>query len=338
MALTKIHFENFIVFDNITVCPVKGINVIIGKNGTGKTQLLKAIYADTGVAEGSETAILLDCFKRGGDRTRLFVAERKRPLTIELADDVISSEHATDVIVGPKQKGDDPDSNEHLMRLTKFYGAMRVVYIPVKDMLTHAKGLPVMAEKYRDFPFDRTLTDIIQKANRWTLKEPPKIALSILPILERLMDGQVVIENEEFYIRKHDSRMVNFAVEAEGLKKIGLLWQLLMNESITENSILLWDEPEANMNPEFLPELVECLLELSRHGVQLFVSTHNYIFAKYFDVRKRKEDAVAYHALYLDHDAVQCETKEHFDDLEHNAIMTTFNKLLEEVYDLQVGE
>ena len=68
------------------------------------------------------------------------------------------------------------------------------------------------------------------------------------------------------------------------------------------------------------------------------MSTHNYIFAKYFDVRRRNEDAVAYHALYLDHDAVQCETKAHFADLEHNAIMLTFNKLLEEVYDLQVGE
>ncbi|WP_337506674.1 hypothetical protein [Megasphaera sp.] len=45
-------------------------------------------------------------------------------------------------------------------------------------------------------------------------------------------------------------------MEAEGFKKIGILWQLLMNETITENTILLWDEPEANLNPEFLCRLL----------------------------------------------------------------------------------
>lgn len=55
-------------------------------------------------------------------------------------------------------------------------------------------------------------------------------------------------------------------------------------------------------------------------------------------MRRQKGDEVAYHALYLENDVVQCETKLHFADLEHNAIMTTYNKLLEEVYDLLVGE
>lgn len=56
-----------------------------------------------------------------------------------------------------------------------------------------------------------------------------------------MLDGKIVIKN--------DGREINFAVEAEGFKKTGLLWQLLMNEIITPNSILLWDEPEANLNP-----------------------------------------------------------------------------------------
>lgn len=112
-----------------------------------------------------------------------------------------------------------------------------------------------------------------------------------------------------------------------------------MNEGIAENTLLLWDEPEANLNPEFLPVLVECLLELSRHGVQIYISTHNYLLAKYFDVRKKKDDDVKYHLLYMtDINTVHCETKECFTDLQHNAIMDAFDKLMDEVYDLQVGE
>ena len=112
-----------------------------------------------------------------------------------------------------------------------------------------------------------------------------------------------------------------------------------MNESITKGSLLLWDEPEANLNPDFFPVLVEYLLELSRQGVQIVLSTHNYLFAKYFDVRRKQADAVMYHSLYADASgAVMCETKPHFADLEHNAIMQTFDCLLDEVYHLQVGE
>lgn len=179
---------------------------------------------------------------------------------------------------------------------------LKSVYIPVKDMLTHSKGLLAMADKYKEFPFNKTLLNIIKKANQWTLKKPPVLSDSILPVLEKLINGRVVVENEEFYIKKQDGQMVNFSVEAEGFKKIGLLWRLLMNESITEGSILIWDEPEANINPDFIPNVVECLLELSRHDIQICVSTHNYLFAKYFDVRRKDEDSVMFHSFYKDTD------------------------------------
>lgn len=81
--------------------------------------------------------------------------------------------------------------------------------------------------------------------------------------------------------------MILFEPEAEGLKKIGLLWQLLMTDNLTQDSILIWDEPEANLNPKFLPKVVECLLELSRHGVQIFLSTHNDISAAFNELLER---------------------------------------------------
>ena len=59
-------------------------------------------------------------------------------------------------------------------------------------MLTHSAGFLAMANKYRDFPFDKTLTDIVIKASQWKVKQPPKLALAILPILEEMMDGVVV--------------------------------------------------------------------------------------------------------------------------------------------------
>ena len=111
-----------------------------------------------------------------------------------------------------------------------------------------------------------------------------------------------------------------------------------MTDNITENSILLWDEPEANLNPEYLPVIVDCLLNLSRHNVQIFVSTHNYIFAKYFDVRRKADDRLQFHALYKENNAISCETADSFGALEHNQINRTFNHLLDEVYDMETEE
>ena len=300
MSVREIRVNNYSVFDDIKIDTAAAVNVIVGQNGTGKTHLLKYIYVASKV---DKSTLDIDFLRQYG-------------VPFDRSDYPVQGYLVTD----------------------KEESSLDALYIPVKDMLTHAKGLLSMAEKYRDFPFDRTLTDIIKRANQWTVKEPTLLAKAILPYLERMMDGQVVVQDEEFYIRKHDERMVSFAVEAEGLKKIGLLWQLLMTENIHEDMVLLWDEPEANLNPEFFPDLVECLLELSRHNIQIFVSTHNYIFAKYFDVRRRQEDKIFFHALYPGENGVHCETKNTFAELEHNAIADTFNALLNEVYDLQVGD
>jgi len=206
-------------------------------------------------------------------------------------------------------------------------------------MLTHAKGFISMSEKYRKFPFEKELIDIIKKSEQWQLKEIPHIAKNILPKLEMMMEGKVIYENEEFYIDKKSGIRVSFEDEAEGYKKIGLLWQLIMTENITENSVLLWDEPEANINPKFIPDLVEILLELSRNNVQIFLTTHSYIFAKYFEIRRKSSDDILFHSLYkTENSGVLCESNRNFKDLKNNVISQSFEKLLDEVYDLNAGE
>ena len=287
MPIKHIGLKNFTVFEDFQLEVSSGINVFIGENGTGKTHLLKALYA---ACESSKSKNpideLLKCFKENQQEGNLLRDKNVMQLTISIFSEGVThgihhSRQCLNILDAPsffesKYSIEIPDGKK-----------FSAVYIPVKDMLTHSDGLLAIANKYRDFPFDKTLTDIVVKASQWKIKQPPKLALSILPILEEMMDGTVVFENDEFYVRKNNGQLIRFELEAEGLKKIGLLWQLLMTDNLNENSILIWDEPEANLNPRFLPQIVECLLELSRHGVQIFLSTHNYIFAKYFNVRAK---------------------------------------------------
>ena len=332
MRIESIELKNFTVFKNLKVNFSKGINVIIGENGTGKTQLIKAIYADIQIAKSKNIDDISKYFK-SVNVNYLFFVKQLKPLFLEVKASKIDNKSDKKCLMGKLELeingintslGSDGECSYEISYPSK---EINCTFIPAKDMLTHSKGLVSMADKFSEFPFDKTLIDIIKIAQQWQLNKPPKIALKILPILERMMGGKIVIESEEFYIKKDNGEMVNFAVEAEGLKKIGLLWQLLMNENITENSVLLWDEPEANINPKFIPELVEILIELQKNGVQIFVTTHDYMFAKYFEVKRSENGQIMYYSLYRTDDGIKCENNVNFGDLKNNTIRDTFIQL-----------
>jgi recombinational DNA repair ATPase RecF len=50
IILKSLHLENFTVFPEATFTFGKNLNVIIGKNGTGKTHVLKAAYTAIAVS------------------------------------------------------------------------------------------------------------------------------------------------------------------------------------------------------------------------------------------------------------------------------------------------
>ena len=77
--------------------------------------------------------------------------------------------------------------------------------------------------------------------------------------------------------------------------------------------MLFWDEPEANINPKYIPVLAELLIMLESEGVQIFVSTHDYFLAKYIEVKRNEKSNVQYVSLYKDEDnKVQCEIAKEF--------------------------
>ena len=153
-------------------------------------------------------------------------------------------------------------------------------------------------------------------------------------------------------VLKKDGQKVDFSLEAEGLRKLGLLWKLIRNGLLEKGSILLWDEPEANLNPELYPLVAEILLELQKNGVQIFLATHSYNFAKYLEIRRTNNEQVMFHNLYRSHnlfsnemqkifpgmddnsEAIYSQSADKMDKIKYNHIMAADNKLLDEVYEL----
>ena len=157
--IQSIALKNFTVFEDFQLEISSGINVFIGENGTGKTHLLKAIYAacETSRAE-SHNDELLKCFKENQQETNLLRNKNIGRLTIS-----ITSKNVT------RKQIRGSELVEYFIEIPDRI-KLPAVYIPVKDMLTHSTGFLAMANKYRDFPFDKTLTDIVVKASQWKVK------------------------------------------------------------------------------------------------------------------------------------------------------------------------
>ena len=100
-----------------------------------------------------------------------------------------------------------------------------------------------------------------------------------------------------------------------------------------------WDEPEANLNPSLLGEVIEILLELQRMGVQIFLSTHNYVLLKEFDLRQTDSDSVCYISLFRDDtDSVQARTSNHYIEVDPNLITETFDTLYDRELERSLGK
>lgn len=67
---------------------------------------------------------------------------------------------------------------------------------------------------------------------------------------------------------------------SEGYRKITGLIYLLNNGSLTQNGILFWDEPEANLNPKLVTVVISTLQSLILSGIQVFIATHDYLVSQ----------------------------------------------------------
>ena len=335
MPIDKMHVRNITVFEEIDIEFCNGINIFIGENGTGKTHLLKMLY---------EIPImrLLEYNLRVGDKTidatriysnLLFVGQKeiRRGETTGVCRlyfdqsyyELTLKSDGSNYFSGNEQHKLKLECDEEFAKMFS-----RAVFIPSKDMLTHSRGLLSMSEKYsKDMPFEGTLLEIIKKAGQWKVDRVPDIVIKILPLLEDVIEGTIVYENDTFYILKRDGSKVDFFLEAEGHKKIGLLWQLLMNESIAKGTTLIWDEPEANLNPKLVPVVAKVLLELARNDVQIFIATHDYNLMKYISILKQHDDQVAFFSLFKSGASVTYENAVSYDLLKNNAIVDANTKM-----------
>jgi len=324
MSLTRIRLERFTAFEQLDVELSPGINVFIGENGTGKTHLLKVAYAacDITKTKGSFASKLIRTFlpyqrrigrlvHRTGKSTRAVAEVYRGRIKVRSS----FSNHAK-------------EAKSATIRGKDVWIAQVVesAFIPVKEVLANAPGFRSLYAS-RDIEFEEVYADIIDRAFRPILRGPhDQQRRKLLRIIQNDIQGKVIQKNEYFFLKNKQGEL-EFTLLAEGMRKLALLWLLIQNGTLLDGSVLFWDEPEANLNPEKMGTLVEIFLELQRMGVQILLATHDYVLLKEFDLRMKEGDEVRFHALYRDHGKVKHAATDDFLAIHPNAIADTFLEL-----------
>lgn len=324
MFLKKISVENFTVFEKNEIKFCNGINVFIGNNGTGKTHLLKMLYAACQSAQIKKTGIdfqtkLVKIFRP--DDFSLLRLARRRPGGINAKIEVFSEKNSISLVFNSKFKKNVQVTGSD--KWSKEFESLTSIFIPAKEILSHSRNL-IQAINAGNVDFDDTYKDIISAASVNVSRGTDSDKKSrYLKRLQAITQGKVKIENDEFYLLPtgQSQSKLEFQLVAEGLRKIALLWQLIKNGTLEKGSILFWDEPEANVNPANIPAIVDLLLDLQEDEVQIFISTHDYFVAKYINSRKRDNKSILFHSMFKLDEVLMHESENDFDLLENNSII-----------------
>ncbi|WP_303743515.1 AAA family ATPase, partial [uncultured Muribaculum sp.] len=162
--LTKIKFENFTAFTRTEIEFSKGINILIGENGSGKTHVMKALYSACCMIDEKEDRTFdqkLTAVFRPNSISRLVHRSQGRSIgkvevyrrndndTPEQQDRMISCKISS-TATSLKRRWNENKRNP-------------ATYIPVKDMLANAPGFRSLYNQ-KHIGYEEIYADIIDRA------------------------------------------------------------------------------------------------------------------------------------------------------------------------------
>lgn len=270
------------------------INLIIGPNSSGKTWLMKALYAAVRTLE--ETG-------RGDDRRSASeVLSEKLYWTFQpdkLGDLVTKgkskklSASVTLKDLPPINFGFGPDTTKQVDVEISERRSANSIFLPPKEVLSLEKIIIQSAIQERVFGFDSTCSDLMLALQKQAPANKINSTLSqTSQQLESMFDGGRIEydrQRKEWVYKKGNARY-SINATAEGIKKIGVLDTLIRNGYLTENSIVFIDEPESALHPTAITKLFDIIHVLARQGIQFFIASHSYFVVKKLYIMAQREE------------------------------------------------
>jgi len=351
LKLKKIELKNFVCFNNIEQNFCEGINLIIGKNSSGKTLLMKFLYGTIKSLETYNKAKITrnnETFKdhlnnklynvykepeKGiGTLVSKNVSDKKLDITITLGDknkneniNLSFGEKTTKEIVNVKlSEFLDYENTNDIVNL------FNTIFIPSKEILGIYRAVKFTVNQQR-IDFDDTYFDL---ANSIELSSVEQSSMQdIIKELERIINGKIEFNiKENKFVYKSENQTYEMPMTAEGVKQIGVIITLLKNRELRENTILFLDEPDTNLNPESIRPFVKILIELAKKDIQIIITSHNYFMLKQLGICAKQNKNVPIHCYSLLKNPQNSKTDIEFKDMKFG--LPNYNPIVQEALDM----
>jgi len=285
--IKKIEIENFMQLKSQKLA-FSNINIFAGVNDTGKTSLLKLIYASVKAREEAKNKSSINKFGEyfsqklrnvfDIDKLGNLVTKKEKTLNVELFFNDKSTHHFSFSSQAEKnfQTCSNLDNQDFNIQST---------FLPPKEVLTIQKIIRTMVEKYDLKGYDDTYYDLVKSLDIPISRGPLSKGFKEADTeLQNSLDGRLKQQENGSFRFEKGKQSFSISLTAEGVKKIGIINQLLKNKTIDKNTILIIDEPEVALHPSIIEKVAKILFDLSQVGVQIFIATHSYFILKSFQL------------------------------------------------------
>jgi energy-coupling factor transporter ATP-binding protein EcfA2 len=267
--VTLATFAAVTLLSDVTLSFSPAINVIIGENGSGKTHVLKSMYALLRAAEEAGRAVTP---ARGDKLERVLTGPARSLFAAEGAITRIRVDCERARFVREEEpSGQTTWSSPPAVK-------PRAIFVPSREVLAMFPGFVKLYED-RDISFDETYYDLCRDLNQVELRETPPSLTDELVELEGTLGGSVRLDANRFVVDTVHGPIAASMV-AEGHRKLACLAYLIKAGALTPETTLFWDEPEANLNPKLVRVVAQLIRKLAAAGVQIFLATHDYLLTR----------------------------------------------------------
>jgi hypothetical protein len=209
---------------------------------------------------------------------------------------------------------------------TRDFSAPPAVFLPSREGLAMFEGF-IAAYRQRELSFDETYFDLAVSLSASALRGTlPHALKEIGSDLESVLGGKVVLDGSRFYLRGEGGSMLEAPLLSEGLRKLASILRLLQNGELRSTGLLLWDEPEANLNPRLTVVVANALLRLAQNDVQVVLATHDYLLVETLALLSRRKASTRFFVFHRPKTAsgVEVEWADELDQLSTNPIRDEF--------------
>lgn len=129
--------------------------------------------------------------------------------------------------------------------------------------------------------------------------------------ITRLMNGRVDVEKDDFgqkelHFVSEDGLNIKLDKTATGFKSFSYILRLLENGYLNDKTLLLIDEPEAHLHPQWIVEFAHILVLLNKEtGTKIMVASHNPNMVDAINAIARKENVEDRTHFYLAEESEQ---------------------------------